>query len=90
MKSFRRMLGITWKDRKTNEWIWQEVIRVCNFETKHLIDILKKRKFQYFGHMVRRGGMTRAIMEGCIEGRRSRGRPMDNWHSCTGNQERAG
>ncbi|KAG1661811.1 Synaptotagmin-7 [Nymphon striatum] len=37
-----------------------------------VMDTMKRRKFKYFGHMVRGGGMARAILEGG-------GRPMGNW-----------
>ncbi|KAG1666259.1 Phosphatidylethanolamine-binding F40A3.3 [Nymphon striatum] len=44
-----------------------------------VMDTMKRRKFKYFGHMVREGGMARAILEGGVEGSRGRGRPMGNW-----------
>ena len=41
--------------------------------------MVKKRKFQYFGHYVRGGGKGKAVMEGGMEGRHRRGRLQGNW-----------
>ncbi|KAG1714260.1 Protein ABHD11 [Nymphon striatum] len=79
MKTYRRMLGISWKEKKTNEWVRNEVKRICGSELESVMDTMKRRKFKYFGHMVRGGGMARAILEGGVEGSRGRGRPMGNW-----------
>ena len=35
----------------------------------------KKRKCQYFGHIIRGVGIQRLLMKGRINGRRGRGRP---------------
>ncbi|KAG1712187.1 Conserved oligomeric Golgi complex subunit 6 [Nymphon striatum] len=79
MKTYRRMLGISWKEKKTNKWVRNEVKRICGSELESVIDTMKRRKFKYFGHMVRGGGMARAILEGEVEGSRGRGRPMGSW-----------
>ena len=39
----------------------------------------KKRKCQYFGHIIRGDGVQRLLMEGRINGRRERGRPRTMW-----------
>ncbi|KAG1657447.1 hypothetical protein GQR58_023353 [Nymphon striatum] len=62
------MLGISWKEKKTNEWIRNEVKRICGSELESVMDTMKRRKSKYFGHMVRGGGMARAILEGGVEG----------------------
>ncbi|KAG1695578.1 hypothetical protein GQR58_006595 [Nymphon striatum] len=62
-----------------NEWVRSKVRRVCGLEPETMVAIVKKRKYKYFGHVVRGGWMARAVMEGEVEGRRGRGRPMENW-----------
>ncbi|KAG1689921.1 Transcription elongation factor, mitochondrial [Nymphon striatum] len=47
-------------------------------ERQSVMDTVKKRKFKYFGHMVRGGGMARAILEGGVEGSRAICRLCDN------------
>ena len=44
-----------------------------------MVEMTKKRKFQFIGHHVCEGGTVRAGMEGGMEGRRGRGRPQGNW-----------
>ena len=43
------------------------------------MDMIMKRKLKYFGHQVRRYGMVKALIEGNVEGDRSRGRPWRHW-----------
>ncbi len=45
-----------------------------------LLEMLKRRKFQYFGHHMRSEiGHTRTLMIGLMEGNRARGRPQREW-----------
>ena len=79
MKSYRRLLGVTWKDRKTNEWIMDKIKEICGYEPEDVMDVVKRRKLQYLGHLVRGRGTGRAVMEGGMEGSRGRGRPRRYW-----------
>ena len=79
MKTYRRMLGISWKEKKTNEWVNNKIFEICRYEPEGVVEIVKKRKFKYFGHLVRGGGTARAVMEGSMQGRRGKGRPQGNW-----------
>eukprot|EP00794_Sanderia_malayensis_P002663 gene2663-biopygen2205 len=79
MKTYRRLLGIPWKDKKTNEWVMARVTEVYGQELEGFAEMVKKRKLKFYGHEVRRGGLLRAVIEGRTEGRRGRGRPQGNW-----------
>lgn len=81
MKCYRRLLGISWKEKKTNDFVRRELNRICGFNPEPLVEIAKRRKLKYFGHVVRGGGMAKEVMEGKIEGSRGRGRPKRNWIS---------
>ena len=71
---YRRMLRISWKEHKTNADVLHKM------KTKRsLLNTIKKRKCQYFGHIIRRDGIQRLLMEGRINGRRGRGRPRTMW-----------
>ena len=74
MWSYRRMMRISWTKHKTNE----EVLRMANVK-RSLITIITKRKCQYFGHLIRRNGIQRTLLEAKIEGKRGRGRPRVMW-----------
>ena len=70
----RRMLRISWKEHKTNGEVLHKM------KTKRLLsNTIKKRKYQYFGHIIRGDGIQRLLMEGRINGRRGRGRPRTMW-----------
>ena len=46
---------------------------------KQLLSNIIKRKCQYFGHLVRQNDSQRQLLEGKINGKRSRRRPRITW-----------
>ena len=66
-------MKISWREKKTNE----EVLTLAD-EQLYIILTIKKRKITYFGHMIRRN-IHRLLLEGPLEGKRSRGRPRTEW-----------
>ena len=65
---YRKMLRISWKEHNTNGEVLHKI------KTKRsLLNTIKKRKCQYFGHIIRGNGVQRLLMEGRINGRRGRG-----------------
>ena len=78
MYSLRTMQGISWRDRKTNE----EVLKMSGTE-RRFINMCKRRKLQYFGHVQRnsdtRSTLERTIQQGMMPGTRRRGRPGRRW-----------
>ena len=77
MKIYRRLLGISWKEKKTNLFVKNRIREICGYKPG-VVEMVKKRKFKYFRHRVCGGGTTKAVMEGGIEGTRERGRPQRN------------
>ena len=39
------------------------------------------KKMHFFGHIIRKGSMERFMIEGKVEGKRRRGRPLISWAS---------
>ena len=72
--AYRKMMKISWREKKTNE----EVLTLAD-EQLYIIPTIKKRKITYFGHMIRRNNIHRLLLEGPLEGKRSRGRPRTEW-----------
>ena len=72
--TLRRMLKISYLEHRTNE----DVFKLAKSGRKFKIDILT-RKIKYFGHLVRRNGLQRSILENYIPGSRGRGRPRHTW-----------
>ena len=50
MKTYRRLLGISWKEKKTNEWVLQEVKGICGHDLERIVEIIKKKKRKFYGH----------------------------------------
>lgn len=70
------MLRISWMYYVTNT----EVLNRMG-KREEIITTIKKRKLQYFGHIMRgeRYSLLRLIMEGKIKGKRSVGRRRVSW-----------
>jgi len=74
---WRRMKRVSWMDKITNEKILTKV-----GEKRQLISVIRNRKKNWIGHVLRGKGLLREVMEGRMEGKRARGRPrkqMNYW-----------
>ena len=66
---WRRLLGVTWSARRSNQSILKEISPGISLEGMKL-----KLKLQYFGHLMQRvDSLEKTLMLGGIEGRRRRG-----------------
>ena len=76
MKCIRKILRISWTEKKTNEW----VLETAGVE-RSLLESIKRRKMSYFGHIMRKQGdcLEKEIMQGTVPGTRARGRPRKRW-----------
>ena len=66
---FRRMLRISWTEKRTNESILEETN-----QERSLINTIRKRQLKFLGHICRHRGLEFLSLTGKIEGKRSRGR----------------
>ena len=74
---WRRMLQVSWKEKKTNAWIRQ---KVGISEEEGLLSQLKKRKLSKYGHWKRRPeSIVQATIEGEVEGKAKPGRRKTGW-----------
>ena len=72
---WRRLLTVPWTARRSNQPILKEINPQCSLE-----GLMLKRKFQYFGRLMRRAdSFEKTLMLGKIEGRRRRGRQRMRW-----------
>lgn len=76
MWCWRRLLGVSLREHKTNEAILEEV-----GQQRELMAKVAKLKLQYFGHVVRgsAGDLALKVLEGNIMGKRYRGAPKKQW-----------
>ena len=73
---YRRVLKISWTDKFSNKELLQRIrIRM------HLMNSIAKRKAVFFGHICRclNGNDVVTILEGSVEGIRSRGAQRRKW-----------
>ena len=70
------MLGISWKEHRTNISILEEI----GLE-RELTGKVARMKLQYFGHVTRgsAGNLALTVLEGSVDGLRQQGRPKRQW-----------
>ena len=66
----RRLLRISWKEKKSNEVVLKEA-----GVGRSLIRTIRKRQMQFLGHLNRHKGLEHLALTGKLEGKRGRGRP---------------
>ena len=68
LRYWRRLLGVPWTARRSNQFILMEISPGCSLE-----GMMLKLKVQYFGHLMRRvDSLEKTLMLGGIGGRRRR------------------
>jgi len=72
---WRRLLGVPWTARRSNQSILKEISPGCSLEV-----LMLKLKLQYFGHLMQRvDSFEKTLMLGGTGGRRRRGRQRMRW-----------
>ena len=79
MKCYWKMLKITWREKRTNEFVWRKVTDVLGERPESVVEVIKRRKLKYYGHQTRKQALAKVIIEGRVEGSRERGRPRRQW-----------
>lgn len=74
-KCFRRLLLISYKDHKTNEFVWQKVVNYAG-DQEPLLATVKRHKISWYGHTTRHDSLSKTILQGTVRGARRRGRQM--------------
>ena len=64
------MEKISYTERVTNEEVLRRVV-----EERQLLNLIRNRKKNWIGHILRGDGIVKEVIEGRMEGKRSRGRP---------------
>ena len=77
-KAYKRNMGITYRERKTNYYVYQIIVEgICQVE--HLLSKVKIRKMSYFGHTIRHDSLNKTVIQGCVFSKRRRGKSIQNW-----------
>ena len=59
---------------KTNKWVLEKIGSVLMLSKS-----MSEKKKRFFGHIVRKNGMEKRLMQGKMERKRRRGRPANTW-----------
>ena len=78
LRCFRKILGISYKGRVTNEHVRKTIIKHIG-PYEDLLATVKRRKLKWYEHVARSDGLTKVILQETVEGRRRRGRPKKSW-----------
>ena len=78
MRSFRRLLGISYREHITNEEVRSRIQQAIGPYKEHLT-IVKQRKLQWYGHITRSSGLAKTFLQGSVQGGRRRGRQRKRW-----------
>ena len=81
-RCFRKILGISYKDRITNEQVRKTIIKQIG-QYEDLLATVNLRKLNWYGHVTRSDGLTKVILQGTVEGSRRRGsskKELDRQH----------
>ena len=72
---WRRLLGVPWTAKRSNQSILKEISSGCSLE-----GLMLRLKLQYFGHLIRRvDSLEKTLILGGIGSRRRRGRQRMRW-----------
>ena len=77
-RSFRRLLGISYKDHITNEEVQSRIRKVIG-PYRELLSTVKRRKMKWYGHVTRTSGLAKTVLQGTVRGGRMRGRQRKRW-----------
>ena len=78
MRSFRRLLGISYKDHITNEEVRSRIWKAIG-PYEELLSTVKRRKRKWYGHVTRASGFAKTVLQGTAWGGRRRGRQRKRW-----------
>ena len=78
MKSYHKLLCISYKDHVTNEEVRAKIQQAIG-PHEDLQTNVKRRKLQWFGHVSRSSGLAKTILQGTVKGGRRQGRQKKRW-----------
>ena len=67
MRYYRKILRISYKDHVTNEKVCAKIQQAIR-PHEDLLDIVKRRKLQWYGHVSQSSGLAITILQGIVKG----------------------
>ena len=78
MRCYLKILRISYKDHVTNEEI-RAKIQQATGPHEDLLNIVKRGKLQWYGHVSRSSGLAKTILQGTVKGERRQGGQRKRW-----------
>ena len=78
IRSYRKILHISYKDHVTNEEVRAKIQQAIG-PHEDLPTIVKGSKLQWYGHVSRSSGLAKTILQGTVKGRRRQDRQRTRW-----------
>ena len=78
MRSFRRLLGISYSDHISSEDV-RSRIRKAIEPYEEILSTVKRRKMKWYGHVTRASGFAKTVLQATVRGGRRRGRQRKRW-----------
>ena len=78
MRCFRKLLGITYRDRITDEEVQNRIEQAIG-PYDDLLTTVRHWKLKWYGHVTRSSGLAKTILQGTVPGGRKRGRQKKRW-----------
>ena len=66
MWCYRRLLRVSWTERKTNKWVLEKIGSVLMLRKS-----MSERKMRFFGHIVQKNGMEKKLINARKDGRQA-------------------
>ena len=80
MRCYQRLLNISYKDQVTNEEVHRKIqAAIGEYAELLTLEMVKKWKLRWFGHVSRFSGLAKTILQGTVKGRRKWGRQKKRW-----------
>ncbi|KAK2184433.1 hypothetical protein NP493_266g02004 [Ridgeia piscesae] len=76
-KCYRRPLRISYTEHRTNDFVRQLTIYAGRQEP--FLATVKRWKQAWYGHISRQSSLAKIILQGTVDGKQCRGRPMKSW-----------
>ena len=76
-KCYRRMIGISDKEHKTNKYVWQQV-NILGGHQQLLLSTVKRRRFSWFDHVCHHDTLPKIIRQGTLVGS-----PRKSWREAS-------
>ena len=78
MRFYRKILRILYEDHFTNEEVRAKIQQAIGLH-EDLLNIVKIRKLQWYGHVSRSSGLAKTVLQGTVKGGIRQGRQRKRW-----------